>query len=169
MTPAAPLPHFRSSRRAALGLFLLLIGASSASAQGTPRRPTPRPAPSRQVTLFGIVATPGGDSIDPRLTKIEPQLRRLFPNHSFKLLGVESKRLTAGRGMTCELGDTGFVAGTELLQVLDPDGNVQFKFALDLNGQTEFTTIVKSPPNQLFFCDKMLTDGSRLLIGLGGR
>ena len=124
--------------------------------------------PARQVTLFGILATPGGNKVDPNLKKIEPQLKKLFPGHSFKLLKTESKRLTVGQGMTIDLGD-GWIAGADLASVLDADGNVQFKFALDLNQHTEFATLVRTPPNQLFFCDKMLPDGSRLLIGLGGR
>ena len=37
------------------------------------------------------------------------------------------------------------------------------------NVNSDFATFVRTPPNQLFFCDKMLPDGSRLLIGLGGR
>jgi hypothetical protein len=127
------------------------------------------PLPARQVTLFGIHATPGGNAVDPKLKKIEPQLKKLFPGHSFKLVKTESKRLTVGQAVTCTMDKTGFIAGAELLTVLDPDGNVQFKFALEFNGTTEFATLVRTPPNQLFFCDKMLPDGSRLLIGLGGR
>jgi len=126
-------------------------------------------APARQVTLFGIHAVPGASTVDPKLKKIEPQLKKLFPGHSFTLVKTESKRLTLGQSVTCTMAKTGFVAGAELVNVLDPDGNVQFKFALELNGQTEFATLVRTPPNQLFFCDKMLPDGSRLLIGLGGR
>ncbi len=126
--------------------------------------------PARQVTMFGILATPGGNEIDPKLKKIEPQLRKLFPGkaYSFKLLATESKRLGVGQSFVCKLGD-GFVAGTELLSTLDSDGNLQMRFALDLNDQTEFTTIVRTPPNQLFFCDKQLPNGAKLLIGLGGR
>ena len=126
-------------------------------------------ATSRQVTLFGIHATPGGNAIDPKLKKIEPQLKKLFPGHSFSLVKVESKRLTVGQAVTCTMKNTGFVAGAELSSVLDSDGNVQMKFALELDGQTEFSTLVRTPPNQLFFCDKTLPDGSRLLIGLGAR
>jgi len=143
---------------AALGLALAW---SSSSALG-------QQVASRQVTLFGIHATPGGGMVDPNLRKIEPQLRKLFPGHSFSLLKSESKRLTPGQAVVCSLGN-GFVAESALTSVLDGDGNVTFKFALELNGQTEFATFVRTPPNQLFFCDKMLPDGSRLLIGLGGR
>ena len=120
--------------------------------------------------MFGILATPGGNDIDPKLKKIEVQLRKLFPGkeYSFKLLATESKRLEVGQSFVCNLGD-GFVAGTELKSTLDGEGNIQMRFVLDLHEQTEFTTIVRTPPNQLFFCDKQLPNGAKLLIGLGGR
>ena len=128
------------------------------------------------MTLFGILATPGGNRVDPKLKKIEPQLRKLFPdnNYSFKLLATESKRLGVGDLVTCKLGD-GFVAGAQLVSIADAEGNLQMRFALDYEDVTEFTTIVRTPPNQLFFCDKALPsnaklpNGSKLLIGLGGR
>jgi len=127
-------------------------------------------APGRQVTLFGIHATPGGSKIDPRLEKIEPQLRKLFPGkaYSFKFLATESKRLDVGDSVICKLGD-GFVAGATLRSPLDNEGNILMQFDLERDAQPEFSTIVRTPPNQLFFCDKTLPDGSKLLIGLGGR
>ncbi len=160
----------RPSRRrilALIGAGLALspaLGLPGSSAQAQ----QPQGVPALQVTMFGILATPGGNRVDGNLKKIEPQLRKLFPGHSFKLLKSESKRLTLGQGLTVELGD-GWVAGADLTSAADPEGNLLFKFALELNGQNEFATIVRTPPNQLFFCDKMLPDGSRLLIGLGGR
>ncbi|MDB5350585.1 MAG: hypothetical protein JWN86_1832 [Planctomycetota bacterium] len=158
--PIPPQPPFRRALVVALGLLLTGMTLPALAWQAVP---------GRQVTLFGIHAVPGGNAVDPKLKKIEPQLKKLFPGHSFKLVKTESKRLTVGRSVTCTMDTTGFIAGAELINVLDGDGNVQFKFALELNGQTEFATLVRTPPNQLFFCDKMLPDGSRLLIGLGGR
>ena len=155
-------------RVAMVSMALTLALATGLATGGRPARGQQGGIPARQVTLFGILATPQGDRVDPALKKIEPQLKKLFPGHSFKLLKSDSKRLTIGQGMTVDLGD-GWVAGSDLLAVLDNDGNIQFKFALELNGQTEFATIVRTPPNQLFFCDKMLPGGARLLIGLGGR
>jgi hypothetical protein len=162
---SGPIPHqprFRRSSVAALGLGLILAWLTLPTFAR-------QSAPARQVTLFGIHAVPGGNVVDPKLKKIEPQLRKLFPGHGFTLVKAESKRLTVGQTVTCTMAKTGFVAGAQLANVLDGDGNVQLKFALELDGQTEFATLVRTPPNQLFFCDKMLPDGSRLLIGLGGR
>ena len=122
----------------------------------------------RQVTLFGIVATPNSTLIDPKLARIETQLRKLLPNHGFKLLDVQSKRLSAGQTLSASLGN-GFVAETELIQPLDPNGKVQLRCGLAWNQVTQFETLVSTPPNQLFFCDKMLVDGSRLLVGIGAR
>lgn len=158
-----PLDPGRPSRRAAiLGLSLWIAGlVACGPALG-------QVAPSRQVTLFGIHATPGGGQVDAKLKAIAPQLKKLFPGHSFKLLRSESKRVTEGQSLKADLGE-GWSARADLHSVLDGDGNLQLRFALDLDGQAEFATLVRTPPNQLFFCDKMLPDGSRLLIGLGGR
>lgn len=159
----------------ALAIVVLSVGlAPTASAQSL----IAQAVPGRQVTLFGILATPSDVKVevDAKLRKIEPQLRKLFPdnNYSFKLLATESKRLGVGDMVTCRLGD-GFVAGTQLVSIADPDGNLQMRFVLEYDGEIEFTTIVRTPPNQLFFCDKALPNnaklpnGSKLLIGLGGR
>jgi hypothetical protein len=37
------------------------------------------------------------------------------------------------------------------------------------NGDVLFDTLVATPPNQLFFCDRMIAGGQRLLIGVGAR
>ncbi|HEV3121613.1 MAG TPA: hypothetical protein VGY53_06910, partial [Isosphaeraceae bacterium] len=58
--------------------------------------------PSRQVTLFGILATPGSNTIDPRLNSIAPELKRYWPNYGFKLLEVQSRRLMVGQSLTCQ-------------------------------------------------------------------
>jgi hypothetical protein len=165
------------NRRAGLALAVLAILVCLGPTT-TAQNLAAQAVPGRQVTLFGILATPSDAKVevDPRLKKIEPQLRKLFPdnNYSFKLLATESKRLGVGDVVTCKLGD-GFVAGTQLVSIADIDGNLQLKFALEYEGEVEFTTIVRTPPNQLFFCDKALPsngklpNGSKLLIGLGGR
>src|SRR6185312_12429240 len=68
---------------------------------------------ARQVTLFGVIASPFDPAIDPKLAKVAPQLRKLFPDHGFKLLGVHSKRHVAGQTITCDLGP-GYSAGATL-------------------------------------------------------
>lgn len=123
---------------------------------------------SRQVTLFGLVATPNSNAMDPKLRPIAAQLRKLFPNHGFKLVGVANKRLAVGQGLTCNLGQ-GFLAGAELVDPLDLNGKVQLKFQLDYQNQAQIATLVTTPPNQLFFADKILPDGSRLVLGVGAR
>ena len=125
-------------------------------------------APARQVTVFGVIATPGDDRIDPKLEKVKTQLRKLFPNHGFRLLDVKSKRLAAGDSVVCNL-EAGFTASTTLVQPADENGKVQLRCAV-LQGQAvQLESLVTTPPNQLFFCEKLLPDNSRLLIGVGAR
>jgi len=143
---------------AALALMVLAPVAARSQSEGS----------ARQVTVFGIVATPNKTAIDPKLEAIAGQLRRLLPNHGFKLLDVQSKRLMAGQSVTCNLGN-GFTSSTTLMQPLDVNGKVQLRCEILENGMPQLATLVATPPNQLFFCDKMLPNGSRLLIGIGAR
>ncbi|WP_435015361.1 hypothetical protein TA3x_002899 [Tundrisphaera sp. TA3] len=124
--------------------------------------------PARQITVFGVLATPGGSGADPKLAPVLPQLRRLLPNHGFKLIKIESQRAMAGQSVACDLGD-GFVASAQLVEALDLNGKVQMRFNLAQQGASQFQTVVTTPPDQVMFCDKMLPNGSRLLIGLGAR
>ena len=121
-----------------------------------------------QVTLFAINAVPGSDMIDPKLAAIAPQLRKLLPGHGFKLLEVRSKALRAGQTIRSELGN-GLTASTVLVRPLDENGKIELRCALRLNEIGLFDIPVATPPNQLFFCDRLLDDGTRLLIGVGAR
>jgi hypothetical protein len=123
---------------------------------------------ARQVTVFGILAVPNSRAIDPKLEKIETQLRKLLPNHGFKLIEVKSKRLVAGQEVRCGLGG-GWTISTVLIDALDDDGKVRLQCELLLNEVAQFETLVSTPPNQLFFCDRLRPDGSHLLIGIGAR
>jgi hypothetical protein len=127
-----------------------------------------QPETACQVTLFAIVAVPGSNTIDPKLQGIQTQLRKLLPGYGFKLLDVRSKRLGAGESIRCDL-QNGLTASTVLVRPLDENGKVELRCALWLNGIVQFDTLVATPPNQLFFCDRMLDDGTRLLIGVGAR
>ncbi len=140
-----------------------LIGLLAAPAARAQQR-----KPGRQVTIFGIVATPNNTAIDPKLASIAPQLRELLPNHGFRLLDVKTKRLSAGQSVACDLGG-GVSAATTLIQPIDDDGKVQLRCELLENDVRQNATLVTTPPNQLFFCDKVLNNGSRLLIGIGAR
>ena len=75
---------------------------------------------------------------------------------------------SAGESVRCDLGN-GWTASTDLVQPLDENGKVELRCGLLQNDVAQFDTLVATPPNQLFFCDRMLDDGKRLLIGVGAR
>lgn len=163
---------------AALAALLVATAPGRADAQGLTvpvpvplpgmGKAKPMPTPARQVTVFGVLATPGSTDADPKLAPVLPQLRRLLPDHGFKLIKIESRRAVAGQMVACDLGE-GFVATARLVSPLDLNGKVQMQVDLSVFGESQFQTIVTTPPDQAFFCDKMLPSGSRLLIGLGAR
>ena len=161
MTPSAPRWCGRVGGKPALALIGVL-GLLPAPVGARQRTTAP------QVTLFGIVATPGSRAIDPKLASVSGQLRRLLPDHGFRLLDVRIKRLKPGQSVACDLGD-GFVAETRLVQPLDGNVKIQMRCELRWNEKEQFATLVTTPPNQLFFCEKRLNDGSRMLIGIGAR
>ncbi len=123
---------------------------------------------ARHVTVFAIVATPGSKNVDSKLKSIRSQLDKLVPRHGFKLLDVQNKEIVTGESVVCELRD-GYKAQVSLLGPVDENGKVQVRFELFLNDGREFSTLVKTPLNQLFFCERKLADGSQLLIGVGAR
>jgi hypothetical protein len=123
---------------------------------------------ARQITVFGIVATAGGKGGDTDLASIKTQLDRLMPKHSFRLLDARNKRIIAGESVSCELGK-GYKVETTLVNATDENGRVQVRCELFKNQDRQFSTLVKTPVNQLFFCQHALSDGSELLIGVGAR
>jgi hypothetical protein len=164
-------------------LALLALGFGLASwppgaAQVVFRSPIPLTGPAqgptrgdetlaRQVTLFGVKATPG-TATDPKLDRVESQLRKLLPGYGFRLLDVQTKRLAVDQTLTCDL-EGGYTASATLLNPLDDNGKVRLRCRVLLAEAVQLGTDVSTPPNQLFFCDKALGDGSRLLIGVGAR
>ena len=123
---------------------------------------------ARQVTVFGMLATPGAKTVDSRLSTIHTQLNKLLPGSGFKLLDVRSERVVDGESLTCNLGD-GYTLTTSLLKSLDENGKVELRCELFHEQVGEFSTLVKTPANQLFFCQRALKNGSQLLIGVGAR
>ncbi len=153
----------RGSARA-LGLALILGFTLTQSALGNWQG-----APARQVVVFGVLATPGGSEMDPKISPVvQAQLRRLLPKHGFRLKKIKADRVVAGQGVKCDLGD-GFVATARLANPLDPNGKVQMRFDLSLDEVSQFQTIVTTPPDQFNYFDKALPDGNRLLVGVGAR
>jgi hypothetical protein len=156
MTPSRP----RIAAPAALVVMAAWSALAGASWQG---------APARQVVLFGVLATPGGQVMDPKIVPVvQAQLRRTLPGHGFKLIKVQSQRVLAGQSVVCDLGE-GFVSQAQLMNPLDPNGKVQLRYELTLGGVSQFQSIVVTPPDQFNFFDKMLPDNSHLLIGVGAR
>ena len=126
-------------------------------------------APARQVVVFGVVATPGSAAMDAKIAPVvQAQLRRLLPNHGFRVVKIKSDRVTVNKAVKCELED-GLAATAHLSNPLDPNGKVQMRFELTHNGVSQFQTIVATPPDQFNFFDKALPDGNRLLVGVGAR
>lgn len=123
---------------------------------------------ARQLTLFGVIATPGGKTTDTNLATIKTQLDKLLPRHGFKLLDVQSKRIVAGESVTCDLRN-GHSLVASLVKPVDENGKVQIRCELFRDQDRDFSTVVKTPPNQLFFCERPLPDGTQLLIGVGAR
>ena len=123
---------------------------------------------ARQVTVFAVIASPDDPSVDPKLKKVLPQLRKLLPKHGFRLLDVKSKRLKSNQSIVCDLGD-GYRSTTTLTEPSDEDGKVKLRCSVLLNDVPLLESNVTTPANQLFFCDKALDDGTRLLVGIGAR
>lgn len=153
--------------RAAVLAILALIGSSAATVPIVATADSSSPPLAHQVTVFGIVADPNLKTIDPKLVEIAEQLQRLRPGHGFALWGVKSARLANGGAVSCPLRDGLTVEVT--LAGLTNTGKVRLEVALLQNGATQFRTAVTTPPNQLFFCERPLPDGARLLIGIGAR
>ena len=155
--------------RPAAGLVAVLaLALACAGFLGAPGQARAQDEPARQVTLFGIIAMPGTTAIDPKLARVAPQLRKLLPGHGFKLLGVQSRRLAVGQSLSCDLG-AGYSAEARLDSARNPDGKVELRVAFEEAGAVLAVTDVSTPPNQLFFCDKLLPDASRLVVGVGAR
>jgi hypothetical protein len=147
------------------GLALGIYGIRVTRAE-VGRAPTDQIA--RQVTLFGVIATPGVKAVDSKLVTINDQLGELLPQHGFKLLDAQSEGIEPGESLTCKLSG-GYSVVVSLFKSLNDDGKVELRCELLRDGGCEFATLVRTPPNQLFFCRRPLPDGSQLLIGMGAR
>jgi hypothetical protein len=123
---------------------------------------------ARQVTVCGIIADPKNLAVDAKLAKIEPQLSKFLPKHGFKLIEVKSRRVKEGQSVVCDLGG-GYAAEALLVHKLNDDGKVDLQCDLTLDTAVQFSTMVATPPNQLFFCDQKRGDGTHLLIAVGAR
>ncbi len=157
------IPIFRA------GWLACVLAVAACLAPASPARASWQGAPARQVVVFGVLATPDGSAMDPKISPaVQAQLRRALPRHGFKLIKVKSERAMSGQSVACDLGE-GFVTTTQLLSPLDPNGKVQMRFDLSLSGISQFQTIVVTPPDQFNYFDKSLPNGNHLLLGVGAR
>jgi hypothetical protein len=143
-------------------------GAQADPSQEAATQAISRAPVQRQVTAFAILAIPDSSELDPRLATIQSQLCKVLPGFGFKLRDVQSKRIETGQSVTCDLGN-GYKAETILVKSLDENGKVQLRCNLALKGTKEFSTLVRTPANQLFFYERSLKEGARVLIGVGAR
>jgi hypothetical protein len=150
----------------AIAGLALGLGGLRVSRAEVDRAPTKEVA--RQVTVFAIIATPASKAVDSNLTSIKSQLESLVPQHGFKLLDAQSKRIEAGESVACE-SNNGYRAETFLVRPMDEHGKVELRCELLLNQVRQFSTLVRVPLYQLFFYERALPDHSRLLIGVGAR
>ena len=153
---------------AALAFGGLALGVSEIRVSRAQGEAEASPDIARQVTVVGIIATPGTKTVDSRLVIIKTQLNDLLPKHGFRLLDAQSKRIVPSELVTCNLSN-GYTVAISLVKTLDENGKVELRCELFQDEAREFSTLVKTPVNQLFFCQRALQDGSQLLIGVGAR
>jgi len=122
-----------------------------------------------QVTIFAIRALAGVSTIDPRLSIVRAQLRKVLPDHGFELIESKSGRLVPGESLTCDLG-RGWRARTTLA-IPSPDdfGRVRLRCEWLEGDEIRSSTDVDAPVNQLFFYERDLGEGVQVLIGVGAR
>jgi hypothetical protein len=147
------------------GLALVFSGIRVSRAEGKAAADQDIP---RQVTVIGIIAKPGAKTVDSKLAFIKSQLDELLPKHAFRLLDAQSRRIVAPESVTCNLSN-GYTVAISLVKSLDENGKVELRCELFQSKARQFSTLVKTPVNQLFFCQRALPDGSQLLIGVGAR
>ena len=82
---------------AALALGGLMLGLSGLRVSHAAASADSNREIVRQITVFAILATPGGKAVDSELATIQPQLSRLLPHHGFKLLDAQSRPDRGGR------------------------------------------------------------------------
>ncbi len=152
---------------AALAFGGLVIGLSGLRVSCAGGETYSNPGIVRQVTVFAIVATPKGESVDNKLSTIRAQLSKLLPQHGFKLLDSRSAPIVAGESVECNPGH-GYTVEITMVRPIDENGKVELRCDLSLDNELQFSATVRAPLDQLFFCERpFLTDGSKLLIGVG--
>ena len=123
---------------------------------------------ARQVTVFGVLATPGAKTVDSRLSNIHPSVGQVASRERIQAPRRPQRAHRRWRIDHCNLGN-GYTLTTSLVKPLDENGKVELRCELFHDKISEFSTLVKTPVNQLFFCQRALKNGSQFLIGVGAR
>ena len=162
-----------ASFRNRFGLLAILAWMVCLSAAATPESarasfPWQGP-PGRQVVVFGVLAMPESTEMDPKIAPVvQAQLRKLLPDHGFRLIKIKSERLIANGQVKCDLGND-FAANARLIKPTDPNGKILMQVELMYQEESQFQTTVTTPPDQFNFFDKSLNNGNHMLIGVGAR
>lgn len=122
----------------------------------------------RQVTVMTIQAIKGGGPFDQRLANVSAQLSQILPGHQFKLIEGRTRRITTKEAFTVKAGENS-VLTIEMREPFSADGKVHLNLRLAIAGRETFESVIKTPPNQLFFLDRRLNEKDRLLIAVGAR
>lgn len=121
-----------------------------------------------QVTAMTILAEKGTGETDPKLATVNGRLMQILPGHYFRLVEGRTSRLEPGQSFAIKAAQES-VLTVALNRAMNEDGKVQLDLVLKSKNQEQFETVVKTPPNQLFFIDQKMSDSQRQLIAVGAR
>lgn len=115
-----------------------------------------------------ILAEKGTGELDPKLETVNDRLLQILPGHFFKLIEGRTSRLEEKQFFTIKASQDSKLSVT-LNQTATEEGKVELVLKLNRNNQQVFESVVKTPPNQLFFVDQKISDTQRQLIAVGAR
>lgn len=121
-----------------------------------------------QITAMTILAEKGTGQLDPKLETVNDRLLQILPGHFFKLIEGRTTRLEENQFFTIKASQDSKLSVT-LKQATTDEGKVELVLKLNRKNQQVFESVVKTPPNQLFFVDQKISDTQRQLIAVGAR
>jgi len=122
----------------------------------------------RQVTVMVIRAKKNAPTTDPKLAPFESRLTQLLPEFGFSLENGKSRELAEGEALDLMLKMEKKLS-VRMVDAEDADGKVQMKVRCETGSQVLIDSMIRTPPNQLFFLDHRIDDTEHLLIAVGAR